>query len=151
MLVTHDQPIFISIDKIFSVKSISQFLFYFSGQGQNLPPPPGPPPQQPPPGWNNNNIDDFGDNNRKRPKDRRKNKNKNQISPSLPPEAIGSLAPGQNPPVQGPTWGTNVGAINDEEAKSMSKKRQFGYAIMACAVVALAVLMVSVGGLLYLL
>ena len=94
-------------------------------------------------GWNNNNIDDFGDNNRKRPKDRRKNKNKNQIAPSLPPEAIGSLAPGQNPPVQGPTWGTNVGAINDEEAKSMSKKRQFGYAIMACAVVALAVLMVS--------
>ena len=136
-----------------SIWVLSAIFHLFLGQGQILPPPPGPPPQQPPPGWNNNNNnnDDFGDNNRKRPKDRRKNKNKNQIVPSLPPEAIGSLAPGQNPPVQGPTWGTNVGAINDEEAKSMSKKRQFGYAIMACAVVALAVLMVSVGGLLYLL
>ena len=40
----------------------------------------------------------------------------------------------------GPQWGTNVGAIEDPE---MTKNRQFGYAIMACAVVALAVLMVS--------
>ena len=45
--------------------------------------------------------------------------------------------------VQVPTWGTNVGAVNDEEAKTMSRNRQYGYAIMACAVVALAVLMVS--------
>ena len=107
--------------------------------------PPGQPPHQPPPGWNNpmlDNDDDNYDPNRK--KNRRKNKNKNQgIAPSLPPEA-GSLAPGSPmQEVQVPTWGTNVGAVNDEEAKTMSRNRQYGYAIMACAVVALAVLMVS--------
>ena len=121
--------------------------------GQGMPPqgpppqglPPGQPPHQPPPGWNNpmlDNDDDNYDPNRK--KNRRKNKNKNQgIAPSLPPEA-GSLAPGSPmQDVQVPTWGTNVGAVNDEEAKTMSRNRQYGYAIMACAVVALAVLMVS--------
>lgn len=123
--------------------------------GQGMPPqgpppqglPPGQPPHQPPPGWNNpmlenENPEDEFDPNRK--KNRRKNKNKNQaIAPSLPPEA-GSLAPGSPmQEVQVPTWGTNVGAVNDEEAKTMSRNRQYGYAIMACAVVALAVLMVS--------
>merc|ERR1712004_273624 len=32
---------------------------------------------------------------------------------------------------------------NDEESRKESRNRQYGYAIMACAVVALAVLMVS--------
>ena len=47
----------------------------------------------------------------------------------------------------GPTgtqWGGgNMGAINDEESRKETRNRQYGYAIMACAVVALAVLMVS--------
>ena len=40
-----------------------------------------------------------------------------------------------------------MGAINDEESHEMSRNRQYGYAIMACAVVALAVLMVRLSAL----
>ena len=40
-----------------------------------------------------------------------------------------------------PQWGSNVGVVNEDP--EMTKNRQFGYAVMACAVVALAVLMVS--------
>ena len=59
------------------------------------------------------------------------------------------MMPSPNPSLNpvafdGPTgtqWG-NMGAINDEESRKESRNRQYGYAIMACAVVALAVLMV---------
>ena len=48
-------------------------------------------------------------------------------------------------PPTGSGWGNvpPMGAINNEESKEMTRNRQYGYAIMACAVVALALLMVS--------
>ena len=114
--------------------------------GGNWPParppsPPPPPPNQPPPGWNPPNED-----NRKKNKNRRKQQNQlDQDSILKMPSPNPSLNP--NVAFDGPTgtqWGGgNMGAINDEESKSMSRNRQYGYAIMACAVVALAVLMVS--------
>merc|ERR1712203_632261 len=55
-----------------------------------------------------------------------------------------SMGPGGMMNVPGlnePQWGSNVGVVNEDP--EMTRNRQFGYAIMACAVVALAVLMVS--------
>ena len=55
-----------------------------------------------------------------------------------------SMGPGGMMNVPGlnePQWGSNVGVVNEDP--EMTKNRQFGYAVMACAVVALAVLMVS--------
>ena len=117
------------------------------GPGGNWPPPrppSPPPPNQPPPGWNppqQNEVD-----NRKKNKNRRKNQqNQLEQDPSI-------LMPSPNPSLNpvafdGPTgtqWGGgNMGAINDEESRKETRNRQYGYAIMACAVVALAVLMVS--------
>ena len=44
------------------------------------------------------------------------------------------------PGLNEPQWGSNIGVVNEDP--EMTKNRQFGYAVMACAVVALAVLMV---------
>ena len=55
-----------------------------------------------------------------------------------------SMGPGGMMNVPGPNepqWGSNVAVVNEDP--EMTKNRQFGYAVMACAVVALAVLMVS--------
>ena len=56
-----------------------------------------------------------------------------------------SMGPGGMMNVPGlnePQWGSNVGVVREEDPE-MTRNRQFGYAVMACAVVALAVLMVS--------
>ena len=56
-----------------------------------------------------------------------------------------SMGPGGMMNVPGPNepqWGSNVGVVREEDPE-MTRNRQFGYAVMACAVVALAVLMVS--------
>ena len=93
----------------------------------------------------------------KRRKNRRKNKNNPNNEPEavdqrplvpsmMPPMPDASMGPGMGPmdpnfgvPTQ---WGTSMGAVNDEESKEVIRNRQYGYAIMACAVVVLAVLMV---------
>ena len=107
---------------------------------------PPPPPNGPPPGWGDDRIKNSNNDNNRR-KNRRKQQNKNNFNPDdVPPVMIPSPDPSMGtgimnvPGPTGPQWGTNVGAIEDPE---MTKNRQFGYAIMACAVVALAVLMVS--------
>lgn len=112
----------------------------------NWPPPPPdrpPPPNGPPPGW-----DDGRDGNRKK-NNRRKNKNNfedNANNMDFIPSPDPSLMNQQQPPQSGnQQWGNlpnTVGAVNDEDSRSMTRNRQYGYAIMACAVVALAVLMV---------
>lgn len=111
----------------------------------NWPPPPPdrpPPPNGPPPGW-----EDGRDGNRK--KNRRKNKNNfndEDNTMDFIPSPDPSLMNQQQPPQSGnQQWGNmanTVGAVNDEESRSMTRNRQYGYAVMACAVVALAVLMV---------
>lgn len=101
-----------------------------------------PPPEGPPPGWNEG---ERGRNKNERKKNRRKNNNfvEDEDMPMMIPSPDPSLGSGlMNPPPTGPQWGTNVGAINDEESQTMTRNRQYGYALMACAVVALAVLMV---------
>ena len=124
------------------------------GSPGNWPPPrppsPPPPPNQPPPGWNNpgpqpgNEVENQ----------RKKNKNNRRKNPSNPLDESNLMMPSPNPSLNpvafdGPTgtqWG-NMGAINDEESRKESRNRQYGYAIMACAVVALAVLMVILASL----
>jgi len=119
------------------------------GPGGNWPPPrppSPPPPNQPPPGWNPQSQQNEVEN-RKKNKNRRKNQ-QNQLDLQEPNILMPSPNPSLNPVAfDGPTgtqWGGgNMGAINDEESRKESRNRQYGYAIMACAVVALAVLMVS--------
>ena len=116
------------------------------GMNSNNWPPhkPPPPPNGPPPDWEESGGRNPNQGNR------RKNRRKNQMSEQddqdgmLMPSPDPSMVPGlMNPPPTGPQWGTNVvGAVNTEESQEMSRNRQYGYAVMACAVVALAVLMV---------
>jgi hypothetical protein len=66
------------------------------------------------------------------------------MQPVMIPSPDPSMGPGGMMNVPGPNepqWGSNVGVVNEDP--EMTKNRQFGYAVMACAVVALAVLMVS--------
>jgi hypothetical protein len=105
-----------------------------------------PPPNGPPPGWEDGRNRNNNDGNRK--KNRRKQQQQNfdlddsGMIPSPGPSLDNNNNGLMNPPPTGPQWGTNVGAVNDEESRTMSRNRQYGYAVMACAVVALAVLMV---------
>ena len=65
------------------------------------------------------------------------------MQPVMIPSPDPSMGPGGMMNVPGlnePQWGSNVGVVNEDP--EMTKNRQFGYAVMACAVVALAVLMV---------
>ena len=102
-----------------------------------------PPPQGSPPDWKD------PDQQRRRNKNQRgrnKNIDLNTMQPPPPPPPGSSLMPMVNGgPMDGPpgSWGTSMGAVNGEEAQEISMNRQYGYAIMACAVVVLGVLMVS--------
>ena len=65
------------------------------------------------------------------------------MQPVMIPSPDPSMGPGGMMNVPGlnePQWGSNVGVVNEDP--EMTRNRQFGYAVMACAVVALAVLMV---------
>ena len=66
------------------------------------------------------------------------------MQPVMIPSPDPSMGPGGMMNVPGlnePQWGSNVGVVTEDP--EMTRNRQFGYAVMACAVVALAVLMVS--------
>ena len=65
------------------------------------------------------------------------------MQPVMIPSPDPSMGPGGMMNVPGlnePQWGSNVGVVTEDP--EMTRNRQFGYAVMACAVVALAVLMV---------
>lgn len=67
------------------------------------------------------------------------------MQPVMIPSPDPSMGPGGMMNVPGlnePQWGSNLGVVREEDPE-MTRNRQFGYAVMACAVVALAVLMVS--------
>ena len=106
-------------------------------------PPPPPPPNGPPPGWDERMKNNNDGNRRKNRRKQQNNFNNDDIPPVMIPSPDPSMGTGimNIPGPTGPQWGTNIGAVNEDP--EMTKNRQFGYAIMACAVVALAVLMVG--------
>lgn len=100
-----------------------------------------PPPPQQPPDW------------AKKP-DRRRNRGHRrkpgddqlmgpQPQPEMPQQpSVGPPPSMQQVPIDG-QWGDAAVVVDKEEAAAISLNRQYGYAIMACAVVILAVLMVA--------
>jgi len=107
---------------------------------------PPPPPNGPPPGWDEQMKNSNNDGNRRknRRKQQQNNFNSDDMQPVMIPSPDPSMGPGGMMNVPGlnePQWGSNVGVVTEDP--EMTRNRQFGYAVMACAVVALAVLMVS--------
>ena len=97
--------------------------------------------------WSTCHELDNSNNDGNRRKNRRKqqnNFNSDDMQPVMIPSPDPSMGPGGMMNVPGlnePQWGSNVGVVTEDP--EMTRNRQFGYAVMACAVVALAVLMVS--------
>ena len=89
------------------------------------------------------NSNNDGNRRKNRRKQQQNNFNANDIAPVMMPSPDPSMGTGMMnmPGPTGPQWGSNIGVVDEDP--EMTRNRQFGYAIMACAVVALAVLMVS--------